>query len=90
VPDIANRTVTTCVAGAVHGYRGKRGESARRLTRFFKEQFFTPVAAATGGVKFTGGACRGSLVAWDHAAGGAGKQQGAGSGCLSRGRVRLL
>jgi NADH oxidoreductase Hcr len=51
VPDIA-RTVMTC--GPAPYMDIVEEEVALGVTRFFKEQFFTPVAeAATSGVKFT-------------------------------------
>jgi NADH oxidoreductase Hcr len=53
VPDIANRTVMTC-GPAPYMDIVEKEVKALGVTRFFKEQFFTPVAeAATSGIKFT-------------------------------------
>lgn len=53
VPDIANRTVMTC-GPAPYMEIVEKEVKALGVTRFFKEQFFTPVAeAATSGMKFT-------------------------------------
>ena len=53
VPDIANRTVMTC-GPAPYMAIVEEDVKALGVTRFFKEQFFTPVAeAATSGITFT-------------------------------------
>lgn len=53
VPDIANRIVMTC-GPAPYMEIVEKEVKALGVTRFFKEQFFTPVAAAaTSGMKFT-------------------------------------
>ncbi|MDU2786059.1 MAG: 2Fe-2S iron-sulfur cluster-binding protein, partial [Enterobacter sp.] len=53
VPDIANRTVMTC-GPAPYMDIVEKEVKALGVTRFFKEQFFTPVAeAATSGIQFT-------------------------------------
>ena len=53
VPDIANRTVMTC-GPAPYMAIVEEEVKALGVTRFFKEQFFTPVAeAATSGIQFT-------------------------------------
>lgn len=53
VPDIANRTVMTC-GPAPYMAIVEEDVKALGVTRFFKEQFFTPVAeAATSGIQFT-------------------------------------
>ena len=53
VPDIANRIVMTC-GPAPYMEIVEKEVNALGVTRFFKEQFFTPVAeAATSGMKFT-------------------------------------
>jgi len=53
VPDIASRTVMTC-GPAPYMDIVEEEVKALGVTRFFKEQFFTPVAeAATSGLKFT-------------------------------------
>ena len=53
MPDIASRTVMTC-GPAPYMDIVEEEVKALGVTRFFKEQFFTPVAeAATSGLKFT-------------------------------------
>ena len=53
VPDIAHRTVMTC-GPAPYMAIVEEEVKALGVTRFFKEQFFTPVAeAATSGIQFT-------------------------------------
>lgn len=53
VPDLASRTVMTC-GPAPYMQWVEENVKALGVTRFFKEQFFTPVAeAATSGLKFT-------------------------------------
>ncbi|MBV8044377.1 NADH oxidoreductase [Pluralibacter sp.] len=53
VPDIASRTVMTC-GPAPYMDIVEQDVKALGVTRFFKEQFFTPVAeAAASGLKFT-------------------------------------
>ena len=53
VPDLASRTVMTC-GPAPYMDLVEREVKALGVTRFFKEQFFTPVAeAVTSGLKFT-------------------------------------
>jgi NADH oxidoreductase Hcr len=90
VPDIANRTVMTC-GPAPYMDIVEEDVKALGVTRFFKEQFFTPVAeAATSGMKFTKlQPAQTFFGRGHHAAGSAGKQQGAG-GCACRAGVRLL
>lgn len=53
VPELASRTVMTC-GPAPYMQWVEENVKALGVTRFFKEQFFTPVAeAATSGLKFT-------------------------------------
>ena len=53
VPDLTSRTVMTC-GPAPYMDLVEKEVKALGVTRFFKEQFFTPVAeAATSGLKFT-------------------------------------
>lgn len=53
VPDLTSRTVMTCGPAAYMDWV-EQEVKALGVTRFFKEQFFTPVAAAaTSGLKFT-------------------------------------
>jgi len=53
VPDIASRTVMTC-GPAPYMEMVEQQVKALGVTRFFKEKFFTPVAAPSeGGLKFT-------------------------------------
>ncbi|WP_336280168.1 NADH oxidoreductase [Cronobacter dublinensis] len=53
VPDLASRTVMVCGPAPYMDFVGQEVK-ALGVTRFFKEQFFTPVAgAATSGLKFT-------------------------------------
>ncbi|MFK3659964.1 NADH oxidoreductase [Scandinavium sp. NPDC088450] len=53
VPELASRTVMTC-GPAPYMQWVEENVKALGVTRFFKEQFFTPVTeAATSGVKFT-------------------------------------
>jgi hypothetical protein len=85
VPDIANRTVMTC-GPAPYMDIVEKEVKALGVTRFFKEQFFTPVAeAATSGIQFTklqpaqtffGRVGTTLLEALE-------SNKGAGSGCLS-------
>jgi ferredoxin-NADP reductase len=91
VPDLATRTVMTCGPAPYMDWV-EQEVTALGVTRFFKEKFFTPVASGHQRTEVHQTAAgEGVLCAGrHHAAGGAGKQQGAGDRRLPRGRLRLL